>query len=43
MISGCVSSMVIGCDLKKMKKSFQINHDKREDILNTINTLNYMN
>lgn len=41
MVSGCVSSVIVGWDLTKCKVDFRIENKGQKDYLNTINTLNY--
>lgn len=41
MISGCVSSVIVGWDLEKMKIAFRISNPPSLDYLNTINTLSF--
>ena len=37
----CVSSVIVGWDLQKLKINFRIENTANKDYLNTINTLSY--
>jgi len=43
LLSGCVSAMVMGYDLNKMNIAFKIKHRVENNMLNTINTVNFRN